>query len=131
MNTPTPNPNNRMALTSLIAGIVSWVFWALFFCFNLTIGFVISLATFGLAGICFAIIGFLPAVGWLAAVITGHVGIAQIGRTGEGGRGLAIAGLILGYVGIALTLCTLVLYLLGALGVIVLPSLQGLTTPAP
>lgn len=131
MNTPTPNPNNRMALTSLIAGIVSWVLWALFLCFNLTIGFVFSLVTFGLAGICFAVIGFLPAVGWLAAVITGHVGIAQIGRTGEGGRGLALAGLITGYVGIALTLCTLVLYLLGALGVIVLPNLQGLTTPVP
>ncbi len=131
MNTPTPNPNNRMALTSLTAGIVSWVLWALFLCFNLTIGFVFSLVTFGLAGICFGIIGFLPAIGWLAAVITGHVGIGQIGRTGEGGRGLAIAGLILGYVGMGVTLCTLVLYLLSALGFIVLPSLQGLTTPTP
>lgn len=37
----------------------------------------------------------------LGAVITGHIALNQIKRTGEGGRGLALAGLILGYVGIA------------------------------
>lgn len=37
----------------------------------------------------------------LAAVITGHIALAQIKRTGENGRGLALAGLIIGYVGIA------------------------------
>lgn len=31
------------------------------------------------------------------AVVTGHIAMAQINRTGEQGRGLAIAGLILGY----------------------------------
>ncbi len=36
----------------------------------------------------------------LAAVITGHIALAQIKRTGENGRGLALAGLIIGYVGI-------------------------------
>ncbi|TPW74717.1 DUF4190 domain-containing protein [Schumannella soli] len=37
----------------------------------------------------------------LGAVITGHIALGQIKRTGEGGRGLALAGLILGYIGIA------------------------------
>jgi hypothetical protein len=37
----------------------------------------------------------------LGAVITGHIALSQIKRTGEGGRGLAIAGLVLGYLGIA------------------------------
>ncbi|WP_255447673.1 DUF4190 domain-containing protein, partial [Schumannella sp. 10F1B-5-1] len=37
----------------------------------------------------------------LGAVITGHIALNQIKRTGEGGRGLALAGLIIGYVGIA------------------------------
>ena len=33
-------------------------------------------------------------------IVLGHVALSQIRRTGEGGRGLAIAGLVLGYVGI-------------------------------
>jgi uncharacterized protein YacL len=36
----------------------------------------------------------------LAAIITGHIALSQIKRTGEKGRGLAIAGLILGYAGL-------------------------------
>ena len=34
-------------------------------------------------------------------VIFGHLAINQINRTGEGGRGLAVAGLVIGYVGCA------------------------------
>ncbi|MEZ3160503.1 DUF4190 domain-containing protein [Microbacterium sp. BWT-B31] len=37
----------------------------------------------------------------IPAVILGHVSLSQIRRTGEQGRGLAIAGLVLGYLGIA------------------------------
>lgn len=37
----------------------------------------------------------------LIAVIFGHIALNQINRTREEGRGLAIAGLVLGYVGIA------------------------------
>ncbi|OYX48580.1 MAG: hypothetical protein B7Y93_09725 [Micrococcales bacterium 32-70-13] len=36
----------------------------------------------------------------LGAVITGHIALNQIKQTGEGGRGLAIAGLVLGYLGL-------------------------------
>lgn len=36
----------------------------------------------------------------LAAVITGHIALHQIKRTGEQGRALAITGLVLGYVGL-------------------------------
>ena len=38
----------------------------------------------------------------IAAVITGHLALNQIRRTGQTGRGFAITGLILGYLGIAL-----------------------------
>src|ERR1700710_2384837 len=41
--------------------------------------------------------GFFLAIG---AVITGHIALGQIKRTGAKGRGMAIAGLILGYVSI-------------------------------
>ena len=37
----------------------------------------------------------------LGAIICGHIALNQIKRTGEGGRGLAIAGLVLGYAGLA------------------------------
>ena len=35
----------------------------------------------------------------LVAVITGHIALSQIKKRAEGGRGLAIAGLIIGYLG--------------------------------
>jgi len=37
----------------------------------------------------------------LAGVICGHIALSQLKRTGESGRGLAIAGLVIGYIYIA------------------------------
>lgn len=39
--------------------------------------------------------------GGVLGIIFGHVALSQIKRTGEDGRGLAIAGLIFGYLGLA------------------------------
>lgn len=36
----------------------------------------------------------------LAGIICGHIALSQIKRTGESGRGMAIAGTIIGYVGL-------------------------------
>lgn len=47
---------------------------------------------------------FIWFFGSVAAVICGHIALNQIKRTGEGGRGLALAGVIVGYVGIGLPL---------------------------
>jgi hypothetical protein len=41
-------------------------------------------------------------IGSILAVIFGHVSLSQIKRTGQRGRGMAIAGLVLGYIGIGL-----------------------------
>jgi hypothetical protein len=43
----------------------------------------------------------LTSIGAVAAIITGHVALTQIKKSGESGRGLALAGTILGYVTIA------------------------------
>ena len=47
----------------------------------------------------------------ILAIVFGHIARGQVHRTGEGGRGMATAGLILGYlvlvVGIALTVAFL------------------------
>lgn len=51
-----------------------------------------------------AIVSLVTAVLFLqlVAIITGHIALSQIKKTGEKGRGLAIAGLIVGYAGIAI-----------------------------
>ena len=53
---------------------------------------IVSLVT-GLLGLSFA-----PFIGSIAAVITGHIALHQIKATHEQGRGMALAGLIMGYV---------------------------------
>jgi Domain of unknown function (DUF4190)/Domain of unknown function (DUF1707) len=55
-----------------------------------------------------AIASLLCGVFWLwwlgsaLAVVFGHLALGQIERTGQSGRGMAIAGLALGYIGIAM-----------------------------
>ncbi len=46
---------------------------------------------------------FFCFVSSIVAVVTGHIARRQVKRTGEQGAGFALAGLILGYVGLALT----------------------------
>jgi hypothetical protein len=41
-------------------------------------------------------------IGPIVAVVTGHIARRQIRRTGETGSGMALAGLILGYIGLAI-----------------------------
>jgi protein-disulfide isomerase len=55
--------------------------------------------------------GFFCAI---AAIITGHLALGQIRRTGESGRGLAIAGLVLGYLGMFLTVLAVIFAVLFA-----------------
>jgi hypothetical protein len=43
-------------------------------------------------------------------VIFGHISLSQIKRTGEDGRGLAIAGLVIGYVGTAIAAVWIALF---------------------
>ncbi len=46
----------------------------------------------------------------LAAIITGHIALSQIKKTGEQGRGLAIAGLIIGYIGFVVGLIVIIFW---------------------
>ena len=61
--------------------------------------------TNGLA-IAALILGCAQFFAWIVtgipAIICGHVALSQIKRTGQEGRGMAIAGLVLGYVGLLL-----------------------------
>jgi hypothetical protein len=52
-------------------------------------------------------------VGSLVAVVCGHVARAQIRRSGEAGDGAAIAGLILGYLGLTVLVLFWLLVIVG------------------
>nr|WP_276320692.1 DUF1707 and DUF4190 domain-containing protein [Phytoactinopolyspora endophytica] len=41
--------------------------------------------------------GFVTGISAIPAIITGHMALSKIDQTGEEGRGLAVAGLIMGY----------------------------------
>lgn len=60
--------------------------------------------TLAIVSLVLAVLGltFIPLIASVCAVVCGHVAKGQIKRTGEGGSGFATAGLIVGYVSIAL-----------------------------
>lgn len=53
----------------------------------------------------------LTSIGAVAAIITGHVALTQIKKSGESGRGLALAGTIVGYVTIAFWILSTVAFI--------------------
>ena len=66
----------------------------------------------------------LPVIGAVVAVITGHMARSQIKRTGESGNGLALAGLIPGYVHLALGLIVLLVIVVVFFGILGLVATQ-------
>ncbi|WP_134402862.1 DUF4190 domain-containing protein [Cryobacterium sp. TMT4-10] len=87
-------PTNGMAITSLVLGIVAIV-----------TGIWIPIPILGLVMMFLA---FLPAV---LAVIFGHVGLRNATRLGGIGRGASLAGLILGYVTLGISVITTFLWI--------------------
>ncbi|MFE1645241.1 DUF4190 domain-containing protein [Microbacterium sp. P01] len=55
---------------------------------------------------------FIPFIGSIVAVITGHISLKQLRTSGEQGKGLGTAGLIVGYVGLALSILGVILFFL-------------------
>ena len=78
-----------------------------------------KLNTLAVVSLASAVTGF----GAAAAVITGHVSLAQIKKSGQAGRGLAIAGVAAGYTIIGL-------WILSSVGFIAL-SIWGLRNGMP
>ncbi|MFM1965426.1 MAG: hypothetical protein RL134_1151 [Actinomycetota bacterium] len=87
---PTPYAakpkTNGMALASMILGILGIT-----------------------AGLCLIFFPVMP----ILAVIFGHIGLTQTRNTGAPGRGYAIAGLVTGYIGIALAVLWLIAVAIG------------------
>jgi hypothetical protein len=57
---------------------------------------------------------FLWILSGIPAIICGHIALSQIKRTGQEGRGMAIAGLVLGYIGLVLFLAFILLIVVAA-----------------
>jgi Domain of unknown function (DUF4190)/Domain of unknown function (DUF1707) len=73
---------------------------------------------------------FLWFFGAVGAIICGHMARRQIRRTGESGAGMAMAGLVLGYVGLALSIAgTIAFFALVVWAAHHIPSVQ--VTPGP
>lgn len=52
---------------------------------------------------------FLPIVGQLAGAIMGHIALRRIKETGERGRGLALAGVLIGWISLGLIVVFIIL----------------------
>ncbi|MEV8631499.1 DUF4190 domain-containing protein [Streptosporangium sp. NPDC051023] len=74
-------------------------------------GMAIAALIMGIAGL------FVCGVTSIVGIVLGHISLGQIKRTGEEGRGMAIAGLVLSYFGVACWLIVLVVWLV-AIGVL-------------
>ncbi|WP_297832455.1 DUF4190 domain-containing protein [Thermomonas sp.] len=75
-----------------------------------------SNSTLALISLIFGILGWtlLPFAGSLVAIVTGHMARAEIRRSPEtlDGDGLAVAGLVMGYVVIALSIIGILIAIL-------------------
>ena len=105
---PRPAPN-KLARTSLILGLVGWLFYLLQWCFDLTIGLLLAVFSGGISAVCSSVLDILPFGLWLVGIVAGHTALAQIRHTGAPGRAGAIWGLLLGYVGMAFTILLIVI----------------------
>jgi uncharacterized protein DUF4190 len=79
--------------------------------------------TLAIVSLVCGIAQFATGITFIPAIICGHLARTQIRRTGEQGDGMALAGLILGYVGAVLTI--VVLIIIAAVWVHVAHSVQG------
>ncbi len=50
-------------------------------------------------------------IGSIVGIITGHMSLSQLKTSNEGGRGLALAGVIVGYVGLALSILGVIAFI--------------------
>lgn len=75
--------------------------------------------TLAIVSIIASVLNFflIPVLGSIVGVITGHMSLRQIRNTGEGGAGLAKAGLIVGYIGLALLVLAIIAIVVFAVSV--------------
>jgi hypothetical protein len=77
----------------------------------------------------------LPLVGGAAAVVFGHLAQRQIRETGQSGSGMAVAGLVLGYLNVVMSILFICLFGAIALGCLAsvawIPEIDPSIAPTP
>ena len=127
-----PQNKRRQSRLARFSGYATALSWFLLFTFVLSDA-VLGHATEnpGSAGVavCIGPLLLLSAGGLVAGIITGHVALAQLRRSGEEGRESALNGVRYGYLGIGyIVLAPFVNRLLAGIGVH-LPSVTDLWRP--
>jgi len=87
--------SNNPAVTSLVAGLVGW----LVYIFGFFLDALVGAATAGIGALCLWPLDCVPPILWLVAILSGHAALRRVARQGAPGRGLAVTGLIAGYLG--------------------------------
>jgi hypothetical protein len=93
-------PKNKLATTSLILGLVGWGLYILQWCFDLSIGLLLSAVTAGASAVCSTVLDVIPFLLWLVGIVIGHLALGQISQNKGVGRSRAIWGLVLNYSGL-------------------------------
>ena len=70
-----------------------------------------------IASLICGIVGCIPGAG-IAAVVTGHMALGRIKISGQGGRGMAIVGLILGYLSIVGWIIAIIVTIAGTMAAV-------------
>jgi hypothetical protein len=65
--------------------------------------------TLAIISLVASLVGIATGIGFIAGIICGHISLSQIKKTGEEGRGMAIAGLVIGYIGVVLFILGMIL----------------------
>lgn len=73
------------------------------------------LNTMALVGFILSLCGLVSGITAIPGVVLSHIGLSQIQRTGESGRGFAVTGLVVGYCLIGLSVLAGVLIVLFAI----------------
>ena len=96
----SPTQSSGAAITSLIVGIITHVLALVIACPTIAVSYGIG------AVICMPVL----LAGWVTSLITGYIGRQQI-RASQGqltGDGAAVAGIVLGWIGVGLTVLLVV-----------------------
>src|SRR5450830_106959 len=91
---------NKLAVTSVVLGLVGWSIYILQCCFDLTVGIFLAAFTAGVSAVYSTILDLIPFVLWMAGIVTGHAALSQMKRSGVTGKSQAIWGLLLSYLGL-------------------------------
>jgi hypothetical protein len=103
---------NKLAVSSLVLGLVGWSIYILQWCFDLTIGIFLAAFTAGVSAVYSTILDLIPFVLWMAGIVTGHAALSQMKRSGVTEKNQAIWGLLLSYLGLFFSIIFVVILIL-------------------